>query len=169
MGLGPFDSEIDPVVAVITQFTPAAAEAAGKLDHTMRERLLVDGDGDGKGEEPSELYGAEIKVRCQLERRSLEVLSMGAGGDLATSEILISFSRGTLASFTPTLIDVTTGNPKIKKGDKLVRIEHLDGSKAWTFTGALYCEEILLSDAYLGERSNWFLSTWKSRKRGPTS
>lgn len=173
MGLGPFDSEIFPMRAVIQQFTPAAAESAGKLNHVMRERYLVDGDADGIGDEPSELYdGDPISVLCQLERQSLEQLEMASGGDLATSQILISFSRGRLASHTPTLIDTTTGKPKIKKGDRLVRIETPGGDKVWTFdtpvTNALYCEQILLSDAYLGEQSNWFLSTWKSRKVGPT-
>jgi hypothetical protein len=167
MGLGPFDTEIWPALAVIEQFAPAAAESAGKLDHTLRERKLLDGDADGVGDEPAELYAAEIKVRAQFERRKLEDLVMGAGGDLADSEIMISFSRGTLASFTPTLIDATTGNPKIKKGDKLVRIENLKATPVWTFSRPLFCEEIVLSDSWLASEANWFLSIWKSRRQGP--
>lgn len=172
MGIGPFDTEIFPMIAVIQQFTPAAAESAGELNHIMRERYLVDGDGDGIGDEPANLYdGDPVKVPGQFERQSLEELTMGSGGDLATSQILISFSRGRLASLS--LIDTSTGKPTIKKGDRLVRVETPSGDKVWTYdspiTNALYCDQILPSDAYIGQQSNWFLSTWKSRKRGPTT
>lgn len=175
MGFGPFDTEIFPMVAVIAQFDPATADAAGKLNHVMRERNLMDGDGDGVGDEPPELYKSGddlLSVRCQLERKSMEALEMASGGNLATSEIMVSFSRGTLSSYSPSLIDTTTGKPKIKPGDRLVRIDTPAGDKVWTFdtpqANALFCNEIVPSDAYLGERSNWFLSTWGSRKHGPT-
>jgi len=169
MGLGVFDSEIFPMVVVLKQWTPIAAEAAGGFDHTMREPYLVDGDADGLGEPPAALYGAEVEIPAQLEVSAIEALTMTSGGDLPNSSILVDFSRGRLESLSLMNAD---GRPKIKKGDRFVRLETTAGEIMWTFdspdAGGLYCDQIRLLDAWLGGRSNWFQATFVSRKKGPT-
>jgi len=169
MGLGPFDSEIFPMMIVLTQFDPASVSSAGGYDDIAREPILTDGDGDNIGEYPSQLQTAEVKVPGQVESSSLEALSMSAGGDLPDSSIQVSFSRGRLESLSLMNAD---GRPKIKKGDRWIRLEDMSGNIMWTFdrpAGGLYCDEIRMSDAFIGGRSNWFLATFKSRrgKQGP--
>ena len=168
MPLGPFDSEIFPIVVVLKQLDTAATESAGAYNHVMREPILVDTDGDGIGEYPSELYASETKVPGQLESNSTELFNMMSGGNLPESNIFVSFSRGRLEMLG--LMD-TDGRPKIKTGDRWVRAEDMAGNVMWTFNrpdAGLVCEEIRMSDAFIGGRSNWFLATFKSRKVGPT-
>ena len=158
------------MVVVLRQWEPIATEAAGGFDHTMREPYLVDGDGDGIGEIPDELYSdTDLKVPAQIESSSMEALSMGSGGNLPGSSILVSFSRSRLESLSLMNAD---GRPKIKPGDRWIRLEDPAGNIMWTFDRpnalGLYCEQIRLLDAYLGERSNWFLASFNSRKQGPT-
>ena len=168
MGLGPFDSEINPMMAVLKQFDTVAGDAAGAFDDELDEPVLTDGDGDGVGEMPSAIYSAEIKVPGQLESSALEALTMASGGNLPTSSILVSFSRGRLEGLGLMNAD---GRPKIKPGDRWVRLEDMRENVMWTFDRpdeGLVCEEIRLEDAFLGGRSNWFLATFNSRKEGPT-
>ena len=108
------------------------------------------------------------EVPAQLESSALEALTMASGGNLPTSDIFVSFSRGRLESLS---LMGSDGKPLIKPGDRWVRLEDMIGNTMWTFdqpNEGLVCEEIRMSDAFLGQRSNWFIATFKSRKEGPT-
>jgi hypothetical protein len=173
MGFGPFDTEVFPLVAVIRTLDTAATEAASGYDPLFREPLLTDSDDDQIGE-PDTVFGDEIRLIMQQESDDQERLTMGPGGNLPGTFITLSVFRSRLEENGWLGAD---GNPTIKVGARLVRIEAVDGEKQWTYGTSdedgeprwLHLEEIRMADAHLAGRNNFFLTEWRSRKEGPTT
>jgi len=167
MGLGPFDSLIFPVVAIIQRVDMVATEAAAGYNHRFREPVLTDSGTDGIGES-TVVLGAEIEIPCQVENSRHEDLSPGQGGDLPETSIILTMSRTDLKALS--LIG-TDGRVGLRPGaDRLIRIENEIGEKLRTFNrppGGLYLTEAKPADAYLGNTANFILATFEDRPRGP--
>lgn len=171
MGFGPFDTEIHPLVAVIRTLDTAATSAASGYDDVFREPLLTDSDDDQIGE-PDTVFGSEIRLIMQQESDDQERITMGPGGNLPTTFITLSVFRSRLAEGGWLGAD---GNPTIKVGARLLRIESMDGEKQWTYGTSeeeprwLHLDEIRMADAHLAGRNNFFLWEFRSRIEGPST
>jgi len=96
---------------------------AGKdhgFDPDFREPYATQAAG-GQPITDSRVYGPEIGVPCQMEVKTYEEISMLAGGDDPLTNIVFVLHRRDLA--TADLLDPDTGNIKLKRNDKITRLE----------------------------------------------
>lgn len=167
MGLGPFDSLIFPVSAIVQRVDTVATESASGYNHRFREPTLTDGNADGIGE-PDLVMAAAITIPAQVEKSRLEDLTMGEGGDIPETMLTLTFSRGDLRSLG--LID-SSGRIKLRRGmDRLIRLDDPTAEKMWTFDqppGGLYLTEIGPADSWIGMSLNHILAVFEDKPRGP--
>lgn len=153
-----------PFEASIAQLDTAATEAAGNYDtvwRTMKPSLTPGGERDtGRREK------APIRLRCQVEPSSHEAQAQGPGGDLARTSISLAFHFRDLEKLS--LVDPVTGDPLLRKNDRLVAIYDKHGALVQTFAypPGVFCVQSQPREYGLGSKRNILLMIFQDRPQG---
>lgn len=121
---------INKFIAVVSRFDTdaTAAVVGGGYDQEFDEPVPVD-DGSQLGAS-SRRYMSEIRIPTQLDRRSWGDQQMTKGGRQVVADIILTFHWPDLENMG--LIDAE-GEPVLKKGDRIDRIETVAGVVESTF------------------------------------
>jgi hypothetical protein len=143
---------LNPIDVVFQQLLPADTQLntpGGGLDgydpdlREPREKQVA----GGQAITATTVYGAEVKVPCQLETKQFEELHMLAQGDASENKVTVVLHRRDLTRLG--LIEALTGRPTIKKGDKALRFEKR-GAIVLQFAEPLYVHQIAPGSAGFG-------------------
>lgn len=121
---------INKFVAVIARLDTAttAAVPGGGYDPEFDTAIPVQ-DGSQLGA-PSRREMADLRINCQLDRKSWGEQNLGRGGRQIVADIVLTLHWPDLENLG--LIG-TDGEPTLKKGDRIVRIETVKGAVEATF------------------------------------
>jgi hypothetical protein len=110
--------------AELARLDTNAIEVAGDYDHTFREVLKVDNDGDGIGESQRQEHTHDM-IPCQVEPQTWEGLRAHDLGNNLEIDVALVFHFRDLERLSLVAPD---GNPLISVGDRLVAIWNRAGS-----------------------------------------
>lgn len=125
-----FRAQIFRADPVTTRNVDPDGSGRGGFDDDFKEPVLVDHDGDGVSDfKRSELE--PVLIPCQVEPVANEVLRMTGGGDSPASSMALVFHFADLERLG--LVDSTTGEALIRKGDRLGSLVDRSGVVVQTF------------------------------------
>lgn len=150
-----------------TQATEADPDGAGPLtsgyDETFREPLMVLADPDDQTGESTRVESV-ISFPAQIEPNMFEKLEMLAGGVSPMSRFGIVAHYSDLEDLD--LVDVSTGQPKIRVNDRLHRILDCDGNLVEVIpeVPGLYVTQVQSRGFGFVNTRNLLLVTFEERK-----
>lgn len=160
--INPFLAEIARLDTVATAADPdATGPAVSGYDPDFKETLVF-GTASTRVDARKEM--TPIRVRCQVEVGSLEVLQQLAAGNSPNSRVTLVFHFQDLERMG--LVDVATGEPRIRINDRLVAIHTLSGQliQAIRTPPGLYATEVQPQSFGLGLSRNLLLVTFDERE-----
>ena len=123
---------IHPFLAEIAQLdTRATAEGPPTpgYDPDFREPVLIADPGGGSHSARRE--HTAIRLRCQVEVNTYNQSQASPSGDIPSGKIVLVFHFRDLEGLG--MVDATTGEPTLHKGDRLVALRRVNGDLVQTF------------------------------------
>lgn len=163
--INPYDAEI---VQLDTSATAADPDGAGELtsgyDDDFREPIVMTGAGGAR--EDARREKDPIRVPCQVEPGTFEALQQLGNGDSPDSRVVLCFRFYDLHLLG--LVDKETGEPTIRKGDRLSAIYEFCGGplvRKIRNPPGLYATQVAFGSG-IGRGATTLLVTFEDRERG---
>ncbi len=162
----PFKAEIlrlDTVATKAVTVDPDVHATEG-YDEDFDEPALKDTEGDNLGK-LQRIEKTAILVPCQVEDQELDAQEQAQTGDIPNSFMRLVFHINGLKKLS--LMDLTTGLPKIRKNDRVTRILDKCDNVTTVFRGdGLFITEVRPISYGIGLSQNLFLAICEDREVG---
>lgn len=159
---------IFPFIAVIYRLDTAATETAG-YDPVFRTPKKTYPGNIGVSQSTRRELGP-VELRCQVEDSRWEQQRQMASGNAPDTSVVTVFHMKDLEL--AGLVDLATGDPKIRVNDRLDRIKRVrDGALVQVVRKpqGLYATEVRPSAYGIGRERNLLIVTWDERPQGLVS